>query len=89
MVSSPGNTPAKLPFEIITDTLKSIQQDVQALRTSLSAIKDTHQPTHRLVVRAMLGLAGGMLLCTSVLLWWTKPPATPNYTPRSSPSIPC
>ena len=77
MVSSNERTPAKLPFEVLTDTLKSIQQDVQAL----SACAGTLQHTHRVVVRAMLGLAAGMVLCIGGLFWWTKAPATPNYTP--------
>ena len=32
-------------------------------------------------MRAMLGLVAGIVLCTGVLLWWTRPPDTPNYTP--------
>ena len=51
-----SETPGKVPFEVLTDTLKSIQQDVQAL----SALPGTLQHTHRVVVRAMLGLAAGM-----------------------------
>jgi hypothetical protein len=77
MVTHNGTTPAKLPMEVITDTLASIQREIVALGT----LDRTLQHIRRLVVRATLGLAGGMLLWTAALLWWTTPPVRPNYMP--------
>ena len=85
MVAPHGNTPAKMPFEVITDTLASIQKNAQrqeehltTLAGGLGILQDIMQRGHTSVVRAIWGLAGGMLLCTGVILWWTQPPETYN-----------
>jgi hypothetical protein len=80
-----GNTPPKLPLEVITDTLASLQKDVQrqgehltTLAGSLTILQDTIQRGHRRMVRTLWGLAGGMLLCTGVILSWTQSAETYN-----------
>ena len=79
-------TPAKMPFEVITDTLASIQKNAQrqeehltTLAGGLGILLDIIQRGQRRMVRAIWGVVGGMLLCTGVILWWAQPPET--YTP--------
>ena len=83
MVAPHGGTPAKMPFEVITDMLVSIQKNTQrqeehltTLAGGLGILQDAIQRGHRRMVRALWGLAGGMLLCTGVVLWWTQPAET-------------
>jgi hypothetical protein len=72
-----------MPFEVITDTLASIQKNalrqeehLTTLAGSLGLLQDILQRRHRRMIRAIWGLGGGLLLCTGVILRWTYPPET-------------